>query len=164
MDQILASIKKGVYDRLDMEISDLEIEEESKEYAACRFHLRGRKVICRNAKTTPKKAGQFVTCWKRERDGPIQPFGETDLLDFLIVNVKTDAALGQFVFPKSVLIKQGILSTSKNEGKRAFRVYPGWDVTTSKQAQRAQKWQLEYFYELDDSTNLKRVAELFNRT
>ncbi|MFQ6421766.1 MULTISPECIES: MepB family protein [unclassified Bacillus (in: firmicutes)] len=33
-------------------------------------------------------------------------------------------------------------------GKRAIRVYPPWDKTTSRQAQKTQAWQLEYFLEI----------------
>ena len=52
---------------------------------------------------------------------------------------------GVFKFSKEVLIKHGIVSTEKKDGKRGFRVYPIWDKTTSKQAIKAQIWQLEYF-------------------
>ena len=47
------------------------------------------------------------------------------------------------------------------EGKRGFRVYPIWDITISKQAISTQKWQLEYFYELNDTLDLKRVKSLY---
>lgn len=46
----------------------------------------------------------------------------------------------------------------------AIRVYPSWDKPTSNQAIKTQKWQLEYFIELDDddliempSQNLKKL-------
>jgi len=77
------------------------------------------------------------------------------------VNVRTEKEFGQFVFPKSVLIKKGIISTDKKDGKRAFRVYPNWDNANSKQAERTQKWQLEFFYEINDSTDFKKVRELY---
>ena len=77
------------------------------------------------------------------------------------MNVRTENEFGQFVFPKAVLIKKGIISTDKKEGKRAFRVYPIWDNANNKQAERTQKWQLDYFYEINDSTNLKKVADLY---
>lgn len=70
--------------------------------------------------------------------------------------------MGQFVFPKSVLIKKGIISTNQREGKRAFRVYPSWDIQKSKQAERTQKWQLEYFYPVNDSIDFDRVKELYS--
>ncbi|WP_345725264.1 MepB family protein [Sinomicrobium weinanense] len=161
MNSELAEIKNMIYDKCSLQISDFKTETESKEYEACQFELNGLIVICRNAKTTPKKTGQFVTFWKRNAKGPIEPFHETDPIDFYVVNVQTTNQQGQFVFPKSVLIKKGIISTDKKEGKRAFRVYPSWDVTNNKQAEQAQKWQLNYFYEINNATDLKRVIELY---
>ena len=161
MDKNLNQIKTEVYGKCALELSNFMLEEESKEYDACRFELNGRNVRSRTAKITPKKAGQFVTFWKRNGNGPIEPFNATDPIDFFVVNVRTDNALGQFVFPKSVLIKKGILSTEGKEGKRAFRVYPNWDLVKSKQAERTQKWQLDFFYQINDSMNLDSVVELY---
>ncbi len=162
MDFFLNHIKAEVYDKCGFEITDLKLEPESKAYDACRFKLNGSNIISRNAKITPKKAGQFVTFWKRYASGPIQPFHETDPIDFYVVNVHTKNTFGQFVFPKSILIKKGIISTDKKEGKRGFRVYPEWDVITSKQAERTQKWQLNFFYKIDTSTDLRKVASLYS--
>ncbi|WP_421894526.1 MepB family protein [Marinoscillum sp.] len=161
MDKNLQQIKAEVYDKYALEISNLRLDPESKEYDACQFQLNGRNIVSRNAKTTPKKAGQFVTFWKRKGNGPIEPFEDTDQIDFFIVNVRAENQFGQFVFPKSVLIKKGILSTAGKEGKRAFRVYPGWDTTSNKQAESTQKWQLEYFYEIGARTDFERVKELY---
>jgi len=142
-------------------MSDFKLEPESREYDACQFVLGGRNIVSRNAKITPKKVGQFVTFWKRNGNGPIEPFEETDPIDFFVVNVRTETEFGQFVFPKAVLIKKGIISAEHKEGKRAFRVYPIWDIAKSKQAERTQKWQLSYFYEINNSTDLYKVAELY---
>ena len=140
-----------IYNPLNLLISNLQIEVESKDYDACRFTLNGLNIISRTAKITPKKLGQFVTFWKRSGNGPIEPFEETDDFDFFVVNIRFEEKFGQFVFPKAVLIKKGIISTKNKEGKRAFRVYPSWDVVESKQAMQSQKWQLEYFEEIDNS-------------
>lgn len=161
MDNNLKQIKKEVYDKCALEILDFKLESESKEYSACQFELNGKKVISRNSKITPKKVGQFVTFWKRNGNGPIEPFNESDTIDFYTVNVRTENKFGQFVFPKSALIKKGIISTERKEGKRAFRVYPIWDLAQSKQAERTQKWQSDYFYEIKKSMNLNIVVELF---
>lgn len=161
MNDLLRKIKTNIYNNCGFTLSNLTLESESKEYHACRFELNGFKVICRNAKVTPKKVGQFVTFWKRTNNGPIEPLHETDLFDFYVVNVQVENQFGQFVFPKEVLIKKGIVSTDKKEGKRAFRVYPSWDNTTSKQAEQSQRWQLNYFYELNKTTDLKSVIELY---
>lgn len=136
-------------------------EPESKKYDACQFELNGLNIISRSAKTTPKKAGQFVTFWKRNGKGPIEPYNKNDRIDFYTVSVRTENEFGQFVFPKSVLIQKGIISTDRNEGKRAFRVYPNWDLAKNKQAERTQKWQLNYFYKINDSTDLNKVVKLY---
>jgi hypothetical protein len=128
-------------------ISQLIIESESTEYSACRFLLNNLTVLFRTAKITPTKTGQFVTLWKRINQGPIQPFDINDTIDFFIVSARKDNQFGLFIFPKSVLIIKEIV-TDKKEGKRAIRVYPPWDITTSKQAQKTQKWQLNYFLEI----------------
>ncbi len=162
MDNNLNQIKTEVYDKCSLEISDFKIESESKEYYACRFRLNRLNILSRNAKITPKKVGQFVTFWKRNGNGPIEPFSKKDHIDFYIVNVRAENKFGQFVFPKSLLIKKGIISTENKEGKRGFRVYPKWDIAKNKQAEQTQKWQLNYFYEINSSTDLKEVVKLYN--
>lgn len=161
MDENLNQIKTEVYDKIKVEISDFRTEQESKEYGACRFEVNGQHIISRSAKITPKKIGQFVTFWKRNGNGPIEPFSVTDPIDFYAVNVRAKNKLGQFVFPKSVLIKKGIISTDTKEGKRAFRVYPVWDMVKNKQAEQTQKWQLNYFYEINNATDFNKVVELY---
>jgi len=161
MDNNLNQIKVEVYEKCGLEMSNFQTETESKAYDACRFELNGKKITSRNSKITPKKVGQFVTFWKRNDNGIITPMEETEQIDFYVVNVRTEKEFGQFVFPKSVLIKKGILSTVNKEGKRAFRVYPNWDIAKNKQAEQTQKWQLNYFYEVNHSIDFKKVAELY---
>ena len=156
-------IKALIYDKCAFKITGFKIEKESRAYGACRFDLDGMNIISRNAKTTAKKIGQFVTLWKRIKNGPIRPFNEEDNIDFCVVNVRMENRFGQFVFPKTTLIKKGVISTSKKEGKRAFRVYPIWDITTNKQAERTQKWQLDYFYEINGSLDFEAVTPLFQK-
>jgi hypothetical protein len=161
MDSNLNRIRVEVYDKCGLNLSNFQIENESKEYDASRFELNERIIISRSSKITPKKVGQFVTFWKRNTNDKIEPFEETERIDFFVVNVRTEKQFGQFVFPKSVLIKKGILSTTKKDGKRAFRVYPNWDIAKNEQAKRTQKWQLDYFYEINDEIDLKKVVELY---
>ncbi|MGM0635887.1 MAG: MepB family protein [Bacteroidota bacterium] len=162
MNKQLILIKKEIYDKYGFEVSDYQTEQESKEYDACRFKLNGLSIICRSAKITPKKAGQFVSFWKRNNNGIIEPFDITDQLDFYVVNVRRENEFGQFIFPKSELVEKGIITTKKKEGKRAFRVYPSWDNTKSKQAERTQNWQLKYFYKVDHSTDFNKITALYN--
>ena len=161
MNEDLIEIKAKVYDPSGFRISNFLTEAESKEYGACRFELNEIKIISRNAKVTPKKVGQFVTFWKRNKEGITEPLHASDDFDYYVVSTKTGTQLGQFVFPKSVLIEKGIVSTDDKDGKRGFRVYPFWDITNSKQANKTQKWQLDYFYEIRETVNFKKVRDLF---
>lgn len=157
---ILEIFNEAVYLKSGLAITDLLIEPEGKEYEACQFKLNGSKVINRTAKITPKKVGQFVTFWKRNEEGITAPFSTSDSFDFYITNIKYDDRIGQFVFPKSVLAEKGIIATDKKEGKRGFRVYAPWDLTTNKQAQKTQVWQGDYFYLMEDSKSLLSLLEL----
>ena len=138
---------KNYFAENNINITDFIPEKESSDYVACDINFEGNKAKFRLAKITPKKIGQFVTLWKRENNGPIQPFDVSDDIEFVIVAVQKDANLGHFIFPKKVLIEKGIF-TDKKEGKRAIRVYPPWDIAENSQAKRTQKWQLEYFTKL----------------
>jgi hypothetical protein len=144
-------------------IRQLIIEPESTEYGACQFFLNNFKILFRTAKITPTKTGQFVTLWKRIEKGPIQPFDSSDSIDFFMISVRKENQFGFFIFPKAVLISKEII-TGKKEGKRAIRVYPPWDITMSKQAQKTQKWQLDYFLEIKDEKlfNIELANQLFN--
>ena len=46
-----------------------------------------------------------------------------------------------------ILEEKGYLQSQSKKGKLGFRVYPSWDKTENKQAQRTQNWQLNYFIE-----------------
>ena len=163
MNETLHQIKTEVFDTCAFKFSDFKTESESKEYHACKFVLNNLKIICRSSKTTPKKNGQFVTFWKRNKKGITEPYKETDQVDFYVINATSENSIGQFVFPKSELIKKGIVSTERKNGKRGFRVYPIWDKAQSKQAKKTQQWQLNYFYEINSSTDFEKVKELYNR-
>ena len=157
-------IKKNAYDLCSMSLTDFVLEEESKAYSACGYTLNSRRIISRTAKITPTKSGQFVTFWKRNSKGVIVPYHETDTFDFLVINVFNDGNLGQFMFPKPVLISKEILSTNKKDGKRGFRVYAPWDIVISKQALKTQQWQCDYFLEipLNGIVDKSRVKKLFS--
>ncbi|MFT5754883.1 MAG: hypothetical protein ACI924_002130 [Flavobacterium sp.] len=58
------------------------------------------------------------------------------------------------------MIEKGIVSTSKKEGKRGFSVYPIWDKTASHQAVKTQKWQLNYFFEVNKGLDFSFVKKL----
>ncbi|WP_100433426.1 MepB family protein [Flavobacterium sp. 1] len=158
----LTVIRKILFDNCNFQITQPIPETESSEYGACRFILNNSNILFRTAKITPTKTGQFVTLWKRINQGPIQPFDSTDPIDLFVVSVRKDNHFGLFIFPKSVLIAKEIVS-DKKEGKRAIRVYPPWNITASRQAQKTQNWQLDYFLEasVNQSIDLNRAKSLF---
>ncbi|OMD02861.1 MepB family protein [Paenibacillus sp. FSL R5-0636] len=89
-----------------------------------------------------------MTLWERIGDHPIQPYDISDPADLFVISTRNGNHFGQFIFPKAVLGEQDILSAKGEGGKRAFRVYPPWDNPTSRQAQKTQTWQSEYFLDI----------------
>ncbi len=150
----LILVQKLVYDPSAYKIEQFLPENESLEYGACSFTLNNRFIKFRTAKITPTKAGQFVTLWKRNEAGITQPHDINDIFDLYIISVRKAHLFGQFVFTKSCLVRHGILSVPGKEGKRGFRVYPPWDTTENKQAQKTQQWQRDFFLEINDGSSL----------
>jgi hypothetical protein len=161
----LLQVKELVYDNCNFEFSNLVVDSESEEYQACSFKLNSFQVIHRLSKITPTKIGQFVTIWKRNNKGITAPFDVSGNFDFIVITSKSDKNLGQFVFPKAVLLEKGIISNNNISGKRGIRVYPPWDIPTSKQAEKTQLWQTKYFYSINkDIFDIELVKKLFTKT
>lgn len=161
----LLAIKELVYDNCNFEFSNLIIDSESEEYQSCSFKLNSIKIIHRFSKITPTKIGQFVTIWKRNNKGITVPFDVSDNFDFIIITSKSDKNLGQFVFTKAILLEKGIISNNNISGKRGIRVYPPWNIPTSKQAEKTQLWQTKYFYSINkDAFDIELVKKLFTKT
>lgn len=159
MDTNLKIIKEHFYNTCGFEFTNLSINSESLEYGACSFKLNGKLMQHRVSKITPAKTGQFVTIWKRNKNGISEPFDSKDEFDFVIITSIRDENGGQFIFPKSILIEKGIITSNGKEGKRGIRVYPPWDKTTSKQAEKTQKWQSEYFIHFTNiNSSLNNIA------
>ncbi len=159
----LLTAKELVYDICGFECSEPQPEKESQEYDAFDYKIGESQIKFRSAKITPTKTGQFVTLWKRNINGIIEPFDYKDEIDFVIVSVQKEDLLGQFIFPKEILLKKGVFTSETKEGIRATRVYPPWDETTSKQAQKTQQWQLDYFLSVSDKTDLNRAKHLLDK-
>ena len=160
----LKIVKEMVYDSCNFDFKNLNWNTESQEYGACSFELDGKKTQHRFSKITPTKKGQFVTIWKRNKNGITEPFDSNDEIEFIIITSRSGDKLGQFIFPKSVLSEKGIITHNGKSGKRGIRVYPPWDVPKSKQAEKTQSWQLNYFLSIkpDGSTDLGLAKKLFN--
>lgn len=160
----LIEAKKRIYNPCGLECSQPMKEEESAEYGAYSFELNSFSVKYRVAKTTPTKVGQFVTLWKRIGNSPILPYDISDPIDFFVISVRKDTHFGQFIFPKTVLRDKGVLSINNEGGKRAIRVYPSWDTALNRQAQKTQKWQIEYFLDMSNNkqVDVTRVQMLYS--
>ncbi|MCC3663167.1 MepB family protein [Staphylococcus haemolyticus] len=102
----------------------------------------------RLAQKTPNKKGYFFAMWKKDENHTNIPFTEDDLENQLIVNIVDDNRRGQFIFPKDILIKKGILKSDDSKGKMALRVYPPWETELNKTAAKTQAWQCAYFNEI----------------
>lgn len=158
-------IKTLVYDTCYFEFKNFVVGTESTEYHACSFQLNSFQIIHRLSKITPTKIGQFVTIWKRNNKGITAPFDVSDNFDFIVITSKKGTNIGQFVFPKAVLLEKRIISNNTTYGKRGIRVYPPWDIPTSKQAVKTQLWQTKYFYSIDkDAFDVGFVKKLFTNT
>ncbi|MBP1993002.1 MepB family protein [Paenibacillus eucommiae] len=153
----LLATKDLVYKPCRFDCSQPLPEVQNAEYGAYVFNLNAFSIRFRVARTTPTKVGQFVTLWERLGDGPIQPYDVSDPVDFFVISTRKGSDFGQFIFPKAVLCDQNVLSNKGEGGKRALRVYPPWDNPTSRQAQKTQKWQLEYFLEIPVNTPIDVV-------
>lgn len=161
----LLQVKELVYDVCNFEFSNLVMDSESQEYQACVCKLNTFEVVHRFSKITPTKTGQFVTIWKRNDKGITAPFDVVDTFDFIVITSKCEEKLGQFVFPKSVLLEKGIISNNNASGKRGIRVYPPWDIPSSKQAIKTQNWQIPYFYLIENNSfDVESVKRLFNNS
>ncbi|MBY0415258.1 MAG: MepB family protein [Bdellovibrionales bacterium] len=151
-------IIEHVYKKFDHKFTNFQNEAESSEYGACTYTLNNELIKFRVAKITPTKVGQFVTFWKRNSIGETTPHTSSDLFDLAIISVRKEKLLGHFIFPKSALISHGLISHLTQTGKRGFRVYPSWDRPINTQGIKTQKWQLDYFYDVD---NLSAFLEHF---
>ena len=147
---VLENISKFIYKPNQLTVTSIEEENQNLEYAAGKFILLSKittkTVRFRVAKQTPTKVGQFVTFWEKDSNGTNQPFQYNNSPDLLVITTfKDNNTLGQFVFPKNILLKNNILQSHSTKGKMGIRVYPSWDKPTSNTALKTQNWQLDYF-------------------
>lgn len=149
--EIVKNAQVNMYAKCGLKFENFSPEDESSEYYAHTFTIKGKNGLFRIAKKTPTKSGYFVTIWKRGADSIIAPYEEADAIDFVVVAVSDGNRVGEFIFPKTVLAKKNIFSANGKEGKRAIRVYAPWDKTTSTQATKTQKWQGQFFFDLNSS-------------
>jgi len=163
--EALTYVNENFYKPNHFAIKAIREETQNSDYGAGIFQLNSKSVRFRVAKTTPNKVGQFVSFWEKDAAHKNQAFSYGKATDLLVINTFTSTnRFGQFIFPKEVRLKQKILKTATTKGMMAIRVYPIWDKPTSKQAIKTQKWQLEYFVEMNNTNNLphQKLLKLYS--
>ena len=165
MEESLKRLNDILSQSFSLEISNIFLEREAVDYCGYNFKLGTLSVKFRRAKITPKKTGQFVTLWKRSKTGTTESFSLEDSFDLYIINIEHGSNSGCFIFPKSILAEQGILSVNGQGGKRGFRVYTKWDLPENKQAKQTQSWQILYFIDLEKDSRLSvhKVQEIMTQ-
>lgn len=161
----LCYVNELIYKPNHLLLKSVQEEKQNAKYGAGIFQLSSKTVRFRVANTTSTKTGQFVAFWEKDENNKNQPYSYEEAPDLLVITTfKSDYEFGQFVFPKEVLLNQHILKSNSTKGKMAIRVYPGWDVPTSKQAMKTQEWQLPYFVDLSNSNNApkEKMTKLFS--
>lgn len=146
----LKQLELLLFNHFGLQFSNCTKEEECEEYMGFNCCIETIPIKFRKAKVTPKKNGQFVTLWRRNEQKTTEPFTANAPFEFFIIVTATTKQLGCFIFPKHILVQQNILSTTKKEGKRGFRIYPEWDIPTSNQAKKTKLWQNNYFINLNE--------------
>ncbi|MEO8236355.1 MAG: MepB family protein [Flavobacterium sp.] len=160
----LALINKSIFQVCGIEFENIATESESQDYFAHNFELNKQKVKFRMAKITPTKTGQFVSIWKRNEHGITAPHNVADDFEFYLIATRQATKLGVFIFSKTVLSENKILTNVNKEGKRGIRVYPTWSLAENKQAQKTQNWQTKCFIEIgsENQIDIKKAKKLLN--
>ena len=144
---------------------------ESSKYEALNFSLNNRNIVYRRGKVTTDRPGAFLALWQRtvsEGSHGNKPIPLTPSeLDYLFIQVEShsthseelehSAKYGMFIFPVSLLIDKGIVSSGTSKGKIGFRVFPPWSQSRgsvgtkvfSESGKITQRWQMPFFVEID---------------
>lgn len=139
----------------------LKKEDQNSDYEGFLLQINSYIYRTRLAKLTPKKKGYFVAFWEKNTTGTNQAYSYEESPEKLIVSVIDGERRGQFIFPKNVLLKYGILKSSKQKGKMALRVYPSWITGLNEAARKTQAWQVVYFLDLSDGYEVEKLKEMY---
>ena len=168
----------------DVELSTIP---EATKYDALNFSLNNQKIVYRKGKNTEDRPGAFLAIWKRPSSSIVnnKPIAlESNEIDYLFVEVEEHSSIvsnegsindlrkGIFIFPVSILIAKGIISSEKKKGKTGFRVFPPWSEDKgvvgmkvfSQSGKKTQCWQLPYYIEInkDGSIDSFKLDKIFN--
>ena len=162
MTATLASIETKALHPAGLRITSMVKDAESEDYDGLNLLCNGNvRIKYRQAKLTPRKAGNFVAIWNRSASGETEPFTLSDPFDFYMIAVQSESRSGFFMFPKQALADNGVLTNGPKEGKRGFRLYPDWVEAPNRQALKTQQWQSEYFVDLDRKDAAARLRRIY---
>src|SRR5699024_8866875 len=91
-------VNKMIYEPNNLTLKSVQEEKQNAKYGAGMFQLSSKTVRFRVANITPKKIGQFVALWEKDKNNKNQPFtyeGAPDLL--VITTFKNNNKFGQFI-------------------------------------------------------------------
>ncbi len=148
-----------IFEPLNLQISNILPDLECEEYFGFNFKINHINIKFRKSKLTPKKIGQFVTFWKRDSNEKTIPFDINDDFDFYIISLEENNNSGFFIFPKTILEKENVISSEQTTGKRGFRIYADWHFPNSKQAEKTKLWQTQFFINYSGFEN--KISEKF---
>lgn len=147
-----------VTQKIGLRTSNIFMESQNSKYEGFMFSIDTTMFRSRTAKLTPKKMGYFAVFWEKDSAGTNQAYTYESSPDKLIINIIDNQQVGQFVFPKGILLKHRILKSDNKKGKMAMRVYPDWVTELNKTAYKTQQWQIPYFINLASTTEeIKRL-------
>lgn len=144
----------------DLDLSIKGYEDQNKDYEAILVEINQTLYRCRRAKLTPKKKGYFVALWEKNKFNKNQAYNDQNMPGKLIITVIDGPQIGLFIIPRWTLIEKGILQTASQKGKMAFRIYPPWSKDLNDTASQTQTWQLDYFIDLSDVVDAKKIRQL----
>lgn len=159
------SINKVIYIPSGLRIKVVQEETQNVNYGAGLVDVSSRLVRFRVANITAKKIGQFVAFWEKDESNTNRAYSYEKAPDFLVITTfKNENVFGQFIFPKDLLLRKGILSSKSTKGKMAIRVYPSWDVPNNRQGVKTQEWQLPYFIDMSEYNEKikEKLVELYS--
>lgn len=143
------------------EITSITEEKQNSEYKGFSFSVYEHTYRSRLAKLTAKKKGYFVAFWEKDINNRNQAYSYDESPNKIVISVIDNERKGQFIFPKSVLLQQGVLRSETSKGKMAMRVYPSWEQELNSSAEKSQKWQMKYFIDVSKAVDIARLTDLY---